>query len=101
MKSHLSTTCFSRNFGIARIHNLNLTHHLTHNNLEVLVIDLHTLHPVYLLDLVHNILLYLGGSFDGQNIGRGNGSVRKGYYQPSRSHSPEPGSAWKAEPGIS
>jgi len=62
---------------IARIHDLYLTHHLANNDLKVLIIDFHTLHTVYFLNLVHDILLDLGGSFNGQDIGRSDGTIRK------------------------
>ena len=64
-------------FGIARILNFHLAHHLAHNDLEVLVIDLHTLHTVNFLNLIHNVLLNLGGSFNGQDISRGDGTIRQ------------------------
>ena len=62
---------------IARIENLNLTHHLTNNHLEVLIVNLHTLHTVHILNFVHDIFLYSRRTFDGQDIGRSNGSIGK------------------------
>ena len=63
--------------GIARIVDLYLVHHLAHDHLEVLVVDLHTLHAVYLLYLVDDVLLDLSRALDGQNIARSDRSVRK------------------------
>ena len=63
--------------GVARIINLNLVHHLANDNLEVLVVDLHTLHTIYVLNLVHDILLNLRRTEDTQNVARGDRAVRQ------------------------
>ena len=62
---------------IARIKDLDLAHHLAHDDLEVLVVDLHTLQTVNLLNLIDNILLNLHRAFNGKNISRSDCTVRK------------------------
>ena len=43
--------------GITGIEDINLTHHLAHDNFKVLVVNLNTLHTVNVLYLVDDILL--------------------------------------------
>ena len=62
---------------ITRLFNLYLTHHLTDNNLEVLVIDLHTLQTIYILNFIYDIFLYSRRTFNRQNIRRCSGTVRQ------------------------
>ena len=57
MNSSLSTTCLLKEAGVARIKDVDLAHHLAHNHLEVLVVNLHTLHTVDILHLIHDIIL--------------------------------------------
>ena len=47
---------------------MHLAHHLTDDNLEVLVIDFHTLQAIHILHLVDDILLNSGRALDGQNV---------------------------------
>ena len=44
--------------GVARIHDLHEAHHLANHDLDVLVVDRHTLGAVDLLDLVHQVALH-------------------------------------------
>ena len=62
---------------ITGFYNLNLTHHLAYDNFEVLVVDLYTLQTVYVLNLVNDVLLNCGGTLDGKDIGRSDGTVRQ------------------------
>ncbi len=62
-------------FGIARIGNLHLAHHLAHDNLEMLVVDLHTLQTINRLDLVHDVFLGLYRTENTENVGRGDTAV--------------------------
>ena len=61
--------------GITRVENGDLAHHLTHNNLEVLVVDFHTLQAVNVLYLVDDVFLHGCRAFDGQDIRRSDGTV--------------------------
>ena len=62
--------------GIACIEDSNLAHHLTHDYFEVLVVDLHTLHTVYILYFVHDVFLYGCRAHDIRDVGRGDCTVR-------------------------
>ena len=64
--------------GISGVLNQNLAHHLVYNDFKMLVIDFHTLHAVHILHFVHDVFLYGNRSLDIQDIGRRDGSVRKG-----------------------
>ena len=55
---------------VSGIGDLDLAHHLADNNLEVLVVDLHTLETVDRLNLVDDILLSLDRSENIQDVGR-------------------------------
>ena len=61
--------------GVARFVNLHFAHHLTDDDLEVLVVDLHTLQAVNVLDLIHDIFLHCRRAFDGKDVGRRDGTV--------------------------
>ena len=61
---------------VSRINHFYLTHHLTYNNLEVFIIDFHTLQTVYILYFVYNILLYRSWSHDSKNIRRSSSTIR-------------------------
>lgn len=61
--------------GISRIKDIDLAHHLTHNHLEVLVVDLNTLHAVYVLNLVHDIFLNGSRAFDIEDVTRSDCTV--------------------------
>ena len=63
--------------GVARIVDLYLAHHLANDDLEVLVIDLHTLQTVHILYLVDDIFLDSRETLDGKDIGRRDDTVRK------------------------
>ena len=65
--------------GVARIYDLNLAHHLAHDDLEMLVVDLHALHTVDFLNLVDDVLLHLDGTLDGQDVGGRYGTVGQGH----------------------
>ena len=62
---------------ITRFVNLYLTHHLTHDNLKMLIIDFHTLQTVYILNFIHDIFLYSRRTFNSQDIRRSNSTVRQ------------------------
>ena len=63
--------------GITRFINFNFTHHLTNDNLKVLIINLHTLQTVNILYLVYDIFLYSRRTFNGQDVGRSNRTIRQ------------------------
>ena len=54
--------------GVAGVVDLHLAHHLTNDDLEVLVVDLHTLQTIDVLNLVDNVLLNGGRALDGENV---------------------------------
>ena len=54
--------------GIAGIEDVDLTHHLAHDNFEVLVVDLHALHTVYVLYLVDDVFLHCRRAHDIEDI---------------------------------
>ena len=60
---------------VAGISDLNLAHHLAYDDLEVLVVDLHTLQTVDSLNLVDNVVLRFDRSEDVEDVGRGDASV--------------------------
>ena len=66
---------FRKEAGISRIHNLHLAHHLSYDDLEVLVVDLHALHSVNRLYLVDDVLLDLGRTEDTENVCRSDATV--------------------------
>ena len=60
--------------GVAGVFDLDLAHHLTDDDFEVLVVDLHALETIDLLDLVDDVLLDLHRALDGEDVGRGDGA---------------------------
>src|SRR5947207_9267342 len=56
--------------GVARIHDLHLLQHLTHDHADVLVVDLHALQAIHLLHFVEEVLLHRPRALDSQNIVR-------------------------------
>ncbi len=54
--------------GVARIKDADLAHHLTHNHLKVLVVDLHTLHAIDVLNLVDDVFLNGCRALDVKNV---------------------------------
>ena len=62
---------------VSRVDNLHLRHHLTYDDLEVLVVDFHTLHAVDLLHLVDDVLLHTRRAEDVEDVRRSDGTVRK------------------------
>src|SRR5256886_2494129 len=56
--------------GVARIHDLYLLQHLTHDHADVLVVDLHALQAIHLLHFVEQVLLHRPRALDSQNIVR-------------------------------
>ena len=63
---------------IAWVVDANLTHHLANDNLEVLIVDLHTLQTVNVLYLINDVLLHGCWTFDCQDIRWCNFTVRQG-----------------------
>ena len=61
--------------GIAGLVDLHLAHHLTDDDLEVLVVDLHTLEAVNVLHLVDDVFLHGGGTLDGKDVAGRNRTV--------------------------
>ena len=61
------------------VDNLDLAHHLANDDLEVLVVDLHTLHTINVLCLVDDIILYSRRTLDSQNILRRDRTIRQRY----------------------
>ena len=55
---------------VAHVLNLHPTHHLPHDALDVLVVDVHALQPVNLLNRVHQVRLRVLFTEDGENIVR-------------------------------
>ena len=70
LKSSLSSSISFEEFGIARIFDVDLTHHLANDHFNVLIIDPHTLQTINFLDLIHHIFLYGKWSFDRKDIRR-------------------------------
>ena len=68
---------FRKEVRVTRVVYLDFPHHLPYDNLEVLVIDLHTLETVNLLDFIDNVFLHLDRSENVENVRRGDCSVRK------------------------
>ena len=64
---------------ITGIDDLHLAHHLTNNNLEVLVVDFYTLHTIDVLCLIDDIILYSRRSLDRKDVLRSDSSVRQRY----------------------
>ena len=64
--------------GIATVHNYYFAHHLAHNHLKVLVVDLHALQAVNLLNFIHQVLLHRRRTLNGQNVCGRDGSVAQG-----------------------
>ena len=64
--------------GIAGLIDLHLAHHLTHNNLEVLVVDFHTLEAIDILHLVNDVFLHCRRTLDSQDVGRSDSTVAEG-----------------------
>src|SRR5690606_34617931 len=62
---------------ITRVINFNLTHHLSNDDFEVLVIDLNTLQAVNVLNFIDDVFLNGCRTFDGQNVGRSSCTVRQ------------------------
>ena len=54
--------------GVTRVINAHFTHHLAHDNLEVLVVDLHSLQAIYVLNLVNDVFLNGRRTLDGKDI---------------------------------
>ena len=61
--------------GVARVEDFDFAHHLTDDDLEVFVVDFHTLQTVDFLNLVDNVFLHLHRALDGEDVGRGDGAV--------------------------
>ena len=64
--------------GVAGLVYLHLAHHLADDDLEVLVVDLHTLETVYILNLVDDVLLHSRGTLDGEDVVGRDGTVGEG-----------------------
>ena len=60
---------------VARVEDVDLTHHLAYDDFEVLVVDLHTLHAVYILYLIDDVLLYGCRAHDVEDVGGSCGAV--------------------------
>lgn len=54
---------------ITCIDNQQFLHHLAYHDLDVLIVDLHTLETVHFLNFVHDIGLHRTWTFDGQDFG--------------------------------
>ena len=63
--------------GVARVEDVDFAHHLADNDLEMLVVDLHTLHAVDVLDFVDDIFLNGCRTHDVEDVRRGYGTVRE------------------------
>ena len=70
-----SRTAILEELGIAWIRYLDLAHHLAYDDLEMLVVDLHTLQTVNRLDLVDDVVLGLDRSEDVEDVGRRGATV--------------------------
>ena len=64
--------------GVAGLVDLRLAHHLTNDDFEVLVVDLHTLEAIDVLHLVDDVLLHGGGTLDGEDVAGGGATVGEG-----------------------
>ena len=74
---HLVDEFLIKEFGVSRVGDLNLAHHLTNDDFEVFVVDLHTLEAVHCLDLVDDVLLSLDRSEDGEDVAGRHTAVRQ------------------------
>ena len=63
--------------GIARFIDFNLTHHLTNDYLEMLIVNFYTLQTVYVLDFIYDIFLNSRRSHDCQDIRRSSRTIRQ------------------------
>ena len=64
--------------GVACVEDFDLAHHLAYDNLEVLVVDFHTLHTVNVLYFVHDIFLNSCRAHDIEDIGGRDSAVGEG-----------------------
>src|SRR5947208_581781 len=62
---------------IARIGNLHFSQHLAHDDFDVLVVNLHTLQPIYLLHFIDEVLLQILRSADLEDFMGNDGSFSK------------------------
>ena len=62
---------------VSTIFNHDLLHHLTDDDLEVLVIDFHTLQAVDVLDFIHDVFLDGRWPHDVQNVIRRHSTIRQ------------------------
>ena len=63
--------------GVAGFVDLHLAHHLTNDDFEVLVVDLHTLEAIDVLNLIDDVFLNGGGTLDGEDVAGGDGTIGK------------------------
>ena len=63
--------------GVAGLVDLHLAHHLTNDDFEVLVVDLHTLQAIDVLDFVDDVFLDSRGALDLEDIGRRDSTIRE------------------------
>ena len=64
--------------GVAGVEDVDFAHHLTHDDFEVFVVDLHTLHAVNVLHLVDDVFLNGGRAHDVEDVGGSDGTVGEG-----------------------
>ena len=65
--------------GVSRLDDLYFLHHLTYDDLEVLIVDFHTLHTVNRLCLIDDIVLNGRLTLDSQDVFRRDSTVRQSY----------------------
>ena len=54
--------------GVSGVVDLNFAHHLTNNDLEVLIVDLHTLQTIDVLNLIDDVFLNCRRTLDGKDV---------------------------------
>jgi len=62
---------------VARFGDAHFAQHLAHDDFDVLVVDLHTLQPIYLLNFIDEVLLQILRSADFENFMRNDGTLSK------------------------
>ena len=62
---------------ITRIKDVDLTHHLTHDDFEVFIVNLNALHTVNVLNFVNDIFLNSSRTLDVKDVAWSHSTIRK------------------------
>ena len=66
--SFLSTRELDQQAGVAGVVHADLAQHLPHDDLNMLIVDIHALHPVDPLDFLNQVVLDRLGTADGKHV---------------------------------